>query len=79
MLTVMYRDQDGNETINEARSVHKDIGSLECPHGSVTTVLANGDRVFASFGDPSKIVPDQKSAEIFVMNEAGKTVATYRL
>lgn len=80
MLTVMYRDPDGNETINEAISVYKDTqGSPEWPHGYVATTKPDGERIIASFGDPRDSQPDSKTAKIFVMNESGATVAKYTL
>lgn len=85
MLTVMYRDEWGNESLHEATSVqyfpaHGKMNPIMSGHDCEPGVLVNllgGTSVH--FGTQKACSSDQVPREIFVMNEKGATVARYGL
>lgn len=85
MLTVLYKDADGNETLHEAESVQRIVKGQALPDGpsrfdcepGVIVNLRGEARVH--YAETKAMNPGDKPREIFVMNEAGATVARYTL
>lgn len=76
MLTVKYIDLQGNETVFSAHEVRYDVNTPPDSVGCGTVAHVWFDRP-ASPG--AACLAGVSCGSVFVMNEAGKTVATYRL
>ena len=79
MLTVLYRDHYGNETIREALEVRRTHGVAGQPAIPVCGVLANLPDGGTWLLEERAPDDDRTAPVVYVMNGSGKTVATYTL
>lgn len=82
MLTVLYRDEDGAESIFEAETVQRIppyVGKPSPFDYGVGILVTLEDGRKCHYSDTRSMEEGDKPRRVFVMNKHGKTVARYDL
>lgn len=80
MFTVLHKDSSGNESLYTAKSVRWSNEEQQAVGVSIRVhaELLDGTNVFIPYSGKGSSI-DKCNAEVFVMNDHGKTVARYLL